>query len=311
LNELELLVRLDGIGGGPGRPFGVFVSLRHTADLRRESAGSPLPANPKAANPYYSSSSATPQRNFPEEFEKQVREKLADHFEVKTVTFLDEKVRSRGYGRAGWRETPLGYLLLVAKDGSVDQLPALHMDLDFMDGRGQVVLPVRSTVTLLDARPDRVPNRPMDKLEITQILDDREIAQGRVALEIKATARGLVPDLPQLLRTNLAQLELVEAGDRGLAINQLDTEADELAPVSERNWLLKFNVPGRYGVAVSVPRSGDCGATMVYKRYADADLETVADTASQGCGAAASLVALGHRGGFCADYWRSASGGSP
>jgi hypothetical protein len=279
LQELELVVRLDGEATvGHGRPFGVFVGLRHTADLEREAGGfGRYLRNTKNANPYSYNPSGGQQRNFPEEFEKEVREKLADHYDVKTVTFLDEKVKSRGYGRPGWRETPLAYLLLQARDGAVDQLPAFHMDLDFFDSRGQVVLPVKSLVVLLDARPDRVPARPLDKLEIVQTLDDRELAQGRVALEIKATANGLVPDLNDLCRTNFTHLRLEELGDRGLAMDRIDAEADTLAPVSERNWLLKFTVAedAPAGLEFKFPEPLLANAKMTYKRYADADLVEV------------------------------------
>lgn len=280
LQELEMVVRLDGEATvGHGQPFGVFVALRHTADLEREAGGfGRYLRNPKNSNPYYYNPyGGAPQRNFPEEFEKQVREKLADHYEVKSVTFLDDKVKSRGYGRPGWRETPLAYLLLQAKDGSVDQLPAFNMDLDFSDARGQVVLPVKSPVVLLDARPDRAPARPLDKVEIVQTLDEREVAQGRIALEIKATANGLVPDLTTLLRTNHPHLQLEEFGDRGLALNRMDAEADVLAPVSERNWLLKFAIAEDAPAALEFkfPEPLRSDAKLTYKRYADADLVEV------------------------------------
>jgi hypothetical protein len=193
------------------------------------------------------------------------------------VTFLDEKVQSRGFGRDGWRETPLAFLLLQAKDGSVDQLPALHMDLDFMDRRGSVVLPVESQVTLLDARPERVAARSLTNAEITQILDDREASTGRITLEIKATGRGLVPDLPTLLRTNFTGLHLEEFSDPGLAVTKIDTEGDEVMPVSERNWLLKFRVDddARASLAFHFPEALDGGAQTIFKRYADADLVEV------------------------------------
>jgi len=282
LQELELVVRLDGDATvGHSQPFGVFVSLRHTADIEREASGfGRYLRNNKTGNPYYGNPYGGQQRNFTEEFEKQVRQKLADHYEVKTVTFLDEKVKSRGYGREGWRETPLGYLLLQAKDGSVDQLPSFNMDLDFSDSRGMVVLSVKSPVVLLDARPEQVPARPLEKLEIVQTLDAREIVAGQVALEIKATANGLVPPLNDLLRTNFAHLEVADFSDRGVAINQIDTEADNLAPVSERNWLIKFNV------AMNAPSSLEfkfpepilANAHVTHKRYADADLVEVPST---------------------------------
>jgi hypothetical protein len=279
LLELDLVVRVDGDATvGHGQPFGVFVSLRHTADIEREAGGfGRYLRNTKGQNMYYNPYGGQQQRNFPEEFEKQVREKLADHYEVKTVTFLDEKVKSRGYGRAGWRETPLAYLLVQAKDGSVDQLPAFHMDLDFSDTRGQVVLPVKSPVVLLDARPERVPARPLEKLEIVQTLDDREIAQGRVTLEIKASANGLVPGLDELVRTNFAHLQVEELSDRGVALNRIDAEADVLAPVSERNWSLKFTVAKDAPAALEFkfPEPLVTDAKLTYKRYADADLVEV------------------------------------
>jgi len=280
LRELELVVRLDGDAiVGHSQPFGVFIALRHTADLEREAGGfGRYLRNNKSANPYYASPYGQPsRRNFPEDFEQQVREKLADHFEVKTVTFLDEKVKSRGYGRDGWRETPLAYLLLQAKDGAVDQLPAFHMDLDFLDSRGQVVLPVQSSVTLVDARPDRVAARPAAELEITEILDDRELAQGKIALEIKATAHGLVPNLTELVHTNFASLRLGEMSDPGPAIARLDAEADELAPVSERNWRLQFNVAddAPSPLTFKFPEPVSANIKPVYKRYADADLVEV------------------------------------
>ena len=279
LRELELIVRLDGDASvGHGQPFGVFVSLKHTADIERESGGfARYLRNMKSANPYYYNQGGPQQRNFTEDFEKQVREKLADHFEVKTVTFLDDKVKSRGLERSGWRETPLAYLLLKAKDGSVDQIPTFRMDLDFMDSRGQVVLPVESQVTLIDARPDKTPARPVNDLEVTQILDDREIAQGKLSLEIKATGHGLIPDLTALLRTNFSGLRVEELSDPGLAIARIDTEVDDLAPVSERNWVIKLAVadaaPSSLAFKFPEPTSGNVKAT--YKRYADADLVEV------------------------------------
>jgi hypothetical protein len=151
------------------------------------------------------------------------------------------------------------------------------MDLDFMDQRGQVVLPVASQITLLDARPVRVESRPIADLEITQILDDREITDGLVTLEIKARGKGLVPDLPELVKTNFNDLHVEEISDQGLSVAQIDTEGDELAPETERNWLLKLrvneNAPA--SLAFHFPEAAVAGAKTVFKRYADADLVEV------------------------------------
>jgi hypothetical protein len=279
LQEIEFLVRLDGDATvGHTRPFGVFVSLRHTADIEREAGGfARYLRNLKKGNYAYYNPYGQPQRNFVEDFDKQVREKLVDKFNVKSITFLDEKVQSRGYGRPGWRETPLAYLLVQAKDASVDQFPALHMDLDFMDQRGQVVLPVASQIILLDARPTRVDSRPIADLEVTQILDDREIGDGLVTLEVKARGKGLVPDLSELVKTNFTDLRVEEISDQGLSVAQIDTEGDELAPETERNWLLKLrlNENAPVSLAFHFPEAAMAGARTIFKRYADADLVEV------------------------------------
>jgi hypothetical protein len=280
LQEIEFVVRVDGDAVvGHGRPFGVFVALRHTADVEREAGGFGRYLRSQRNSPYgynpYGPYGEQP-RNFIEEFDKQVREKLVDRFEIKSITFLDEKVQSRGAGRHGWRETPLAYILLQAKDGSVDQLPALRMDLDFTDSRGPVVLPVESQITLIDARPDRVASRPVAHLEVTQILDDREIAAGRLTLEIKAIGRGLVPELPAVLRTDFTGLRVEEVNDQGVAVAQLDTQGADVMPVSERSWMLRLRAAGNpASLAFHFPAAARNGTKVIYKRYADADLVEV------------------------------------
>jgi len=279
LREIDLVVRLDGDAVvGHDRPFGVFVSLQHTADIEREAGGfARYLRDTKRSSPYYyNPSPQQQQRNFVEDFDRQVREKLVDQLEVRSITFLDEKTESRGCGREGWRETPLAYLLLQAKDGAVDQLPPFQMDLDFMDGAGPVVLPVQSTATLLDARPERGEPRPVHSLELTQVLDDRELADGSLTLEIKAAGKGLVPDLNDLVRTEFAGFELNDIDDLGVTVMQVDTEGDPLAAVTERNWLVRLstandNVLPRF----QFPRPVRDDVTAVYKRYSDADLVEV------------------------------------
>jgi hypothetical protein len=278
LQEVEFVVRVDGDAiVGHRRPFGVFVALRHTADVEREAGGFGRYLRSQKNSPYMANPYAQQQRNFIEEFDKQAREKLMDRFEIKSITFLDEKVQARGYGRPGWRETPLAYLLLQAKDASADQLPALRMDLDFIDVRGPVVLPVASQITLIDARPDRIAERPAASLEVTQILDDREIAAGRLTLEIKALGKGLVPELPALLRTDFTGLRVEEVNDHGLAISKIDAEGDSVMPVSERTWLYKLRLEERTSAPATFRflESAQAGTKMIYKRYADADIVEV------------------------------------
>jgi hypothetical protein len=279
LQELQFIVAVDGDATvGHTRPFGLFVTLRHTADVERESGGfGRYLRNNKRSTAMYYSPYMQQQRNFTEEFDKLVREKLGDKFDVKSVTYLDDKVQSRGYGRLGWRETPLAYVLLQAKDASADQIPTLNMDLDFMDSRGQVVLPVESQPILVDARPASVPARPINELEITQVLDDREMGEGRLTLEIKATGKGLVAELPELVKTNFTGLRIEEVTDRGTVINQVDAEGDQVLPMSERNWMFKFRVADDAPASLSFhfPEVVADGAKTVFKRYVDADLVEV------------------------------------
>ena len=133
-------VHVDGDATvGHSKPFGVFVSLQHTDSLGRESGGFGKYLQNQQGMNYGYNPYGTPPVNYREDFEKQVREKFGENFEILPVTFHDDKVQPRGYGRPGWRETPYAYLLLKAKDGAVDRLPALQLDLDFFDKRDQVV----------------------------------------------------------------------------------------------------------------------------------------------------------------------------
>lgn len=277
LGEIALDVRIDGDARiGHTRPFGVFVSLRHTTDVERESGG--FARYLQSQNQPYYAVRYGPQRNAREAFETQLREKLGDTFEIKVITFGDEKVQSRGFGRDGWRQTPIAYLLLQAKDGAVDRLPSFHFDLDFQDRRGQVVLPVESSIVLLDARPERGAPRPVAEVAITQILDDREAALGRLTLDIRATARGLLPDLSDLLEVSVAGFTFVKTNDPGVVISKLDTESDDLAALSERSWVFELRPTGRgAGPAVfRFPAAATPEVELTYKRYADADLVEVA-----------------------------------
>jgi len=217
------------------------------------------------------------QRNAREDFEKQLREKLTDAFDIRAITFADDKVQSRGCGRPGWRETPLAYVLLKAKDGAVDRLPSFHFDLDFFDQRGQVILPVESSIVLLDARPDRAPARPVTKLAITQILDDREAAAGKLTLDIRATGRGLVPELKEILEAGFPGFVIVKTNDSGSNLAKLDTESDDLAALTERSWVFNLE-PAGHGKPPALfefPKARSKDFEITFKRYADADLVQV------------------------------------
>jgi hypothetical protein len=262
---------------GHRTPFGVFVSVRHSEAIGRESGGFGKYLQNQQNSGYYYSPYGKPPVNYRDDFEKQVREKFAESFEIISITFHDEKVQARGYGRANWRETPYAYLLMKAKDGSVDRIPPLQLDLDFLDKRGQVVLPVASQVQLIDARSAEAASRPVKNIEVSQILDDRDLAKGNLTLEIKATGRGLLPDLKEMLDLAIPGFKVSKVDDRGLSIAKLDAEGEDVTPISERNWLVALGVDPSSGKSATFrfPKANTTGVGFNYKRYADADLVEV------------------------------------
>jgi hypothetical protein len=111
----------------------------------------------------------------------------------------------------------------------------------------------RSTSTSLQDRRDRSccrsnrpPRRPARTraarpalLAVTQILDDRETAAGKLTLDLRATGRGVLPELPELLGVALAGFTVVKTNDSGVTVTKLDTENDDLAALSERAWVFE------------------------------------------------------------------------
>jgi hypothetical protein len=277
LDEISLAARIDGDANvGHGRPFGVFISIQHTEALGRESGGfGKYLQNQQNMGSYYNPYGSSPV-NYRDDFEKQVKEKWGETFEIQSVTFHEDKVEPRGFGRTGWRETPYAYALLKAKDAATDRIPSLRLDLDFFDKRGQVVLPVESQVVLLDAREDHPPERPAGKIAITQILDDRDAANGRISLEIKAEGHGLLPELKDLLDLGFPGFKTSNATEPSLTLTRLDTEGDAIQPVTERNWLVTLTADAvSRPTAFNYPKPTKENIAVTYKRYADADIVEV------------------------------------
>lgn len=278
LGEIELHAQVDGDAAiGHSKPFGMHLMLRHTQTLGRESGGfGKYLMNQQANRNYYSMTGQTPV-NYRDDFEKKIRESLAERFEVMSVTWHDMNVQSTSFGKPGWRQTPLAYVLLKPKDASVDKIPPLQLDLDMPDRTGTVILPVTSQVILVDARPENPAPRPRSNVEITQILDHRDAANGKLVLDIKATARGLLPDLPELLDLMVPGFTIDKTADQGLAINKIDTEGEAPTPISERSWLINLSIDKTTsGVPVfRFPRARDDGSKLTYKQYSDADVTDV------------------------------------
>ena len=280
VNEIKLETAIDGSAVvGHEQPFGVFVFLRHTREIERESGGfGRYLQNQNSANLMFVYNYGRPTADYRDRFQSAATEALKEHFDVLSVTFETDKVHSRAAKEYGWRITPYAYLLLKARGPQVDKLPPLRIDLDFLDTSGYAILPVESPALPLDAKPAHGEPYPFRKLQITQILDERQAAQGKLMLEIKATAVGLVPDLDQILTLAPDGFDIVKTDDQGVSVSKFDPDSEDIAIASERTWLVTLRAHAGRAQPPPTFRFGQAKveeATMLYQRYADADLAAV------------------------------------
>ena len=280
LDEVKLVARIDGDDEiGHAEPFGLFIGLKHTSDIEREAGGFAryLVGGSKGSPYYYPTYPG--QRPAPrDDLEEHLNTKLGENFEVQSITFHDNKTQSRTIGQPGWRETPLAYVLLKAKDASVDRIPELKMDLDFYDSLGPALLPVSTATQVIDARPEDAPTRPVDELSLTQTLDARSTAEKQeLTLEIHATAKGLTPALDKLVDLNIPGFEIAKNEDQGLSIARVESDAERVNAVSERTWLLSLKPKAAAGEpsTFKFPEPSALVTKSVFKQYDDADLKEV------------------------------------
>ncbi|MED5284657.1 MAG: hypothetical protein VYC71_01715, partial [Planctomycetota bacterium] len=282
VTELRLETLIDGSDVvGSETPFGVFVNLRHTVEIERESGGfSRYLQNQNTGTTFYYNY-GRPLENYRDKFEEFVRAALEEHFEVLSVTFQAEDVNSRATPSDGWRYTPYAYLLLRARGPEVDKLPSIRMDLDFMDTSGYVVLPIESPILPLVSSDEGGVLRPYRHLNLTQTLDERQADEGKLILEVQATANGLVPDLDDLLDTNFNGFRVEGIDDQGVSVSRFDPESDENLIVSDRSWLVTLEAARTSG---EMPKEVSFASPKIevdevtYQRYEDADLIEVPQT---------------------------------
>ena len=220
---------------------------------------------------------------------------MQEHFEVISVTFQDEKVNSKATSDYGWRVTPYAYLLLKARGPKIDKIPPLRLDLDFMDTSGYVVLPVESPTIPVDAAPASGPVHPFEKLQITQTLDERQAQDGKLILEIKGVARGLVPDLDEILALDHAGFQVEKVDDQGLSVSKFDPDSEATMIDSDRTWLVSYRAAADQPKPPATFRFASAkvdGAEMTYQRYVDADLAKVGPEVCAGGAVRAAEVCL-------------------
>lgn len=274
LKEIELRLVLDGSDRvGTNRPFGVFVSLAGTrAVLRENDAFASLLIN-TAAMAAARGRPSDPENDARKRLEDELREKISAGFEIDAFTFHPPQTQPRAIGREGWEALPVAYLVLRAKDAAIDRLPATQFDLEFSDGEGQVRLPVQSQLVLLDARAE-APVRPAREVKIKQLLDDRELAKGQLRLEIIATAKGVVPELTQLLQepTRIPGFHTQSHAEQSLSVSSLEA-GEQIDALTERRWLIELEPQADAPQDdFAFPLAADKAYEVALQRYDDADI---------------------------------------
>jgi len=294
LEETRLTTRVDGPNEVPrDRHFGIILSIQHTeamgrmADFgaylvnERPRAGAPArPGQPATA--VFRMSDVQGRRD---QLELNLTEALAPFFEIASITFSPKDVRSRAIEKPGWEETVLAYLHVKVKDASVDKIPQIQLDLEFLDLTGPVTIAAESSETMIkvDAEPDAP--RPFFQAEVTQTLDTRRMeSSGEILLEVEATGCGLVPELDELLDLDTLpeELPVVRIDPQGdTLVRQINSWADSVHAVSERAWTVTFDAAalkepgGPAEFPLPPPRAED--ATATYRTYVDMDLGDLED----------------------------------
>lgn len=277
VTEIQLRTEIDGSDIIGEKPFGMFVHLYHTEEVERESGGFAKYLQ-NQNNMQYAYNYGRPTNDYRDAFETSAISALSEQFEVISVTFEDEKnLESREDVIPGWRITPYAYILMKARGKEVDMIPPVKLDLDFLDTSGYAVLPIESKAIPVDTTSDIVEARPMTDLEITQTLDERRAGEGKLVLEVKATARGLIPDFDEILKLDSSEFEPIDEQDQGVSVSAFDPESNEIQMVTEREWLIELKAKDDVGkpkefefCETKVP-----DATLSFKRYEDADLVDV------------------------------------
>jgi hypothetical protein len=152
------------------------------------------------------------------------------------------------------------------------------MDLDFLDVTGYVVLPVESPIVPIDATGAGSGERPVSGIALTQTLDERQAKNGKLVLELKATATGLVPELDALVDIEHEGFEVASREDTGVAVTRFSEEGEGV--LTERTWTVALTAkPGQTQLPTKFRFADPKVETASHERfrYVDADLEPVGE----------------------------------
>ncbi|MCP3858719.1 MAG: hypothetical protein GY704_03615 [Phycisphaeraceae bacterium] len=228
-DEIHLRLAVDGPDRtGTDEPFAAVLALRYTNAVDRETDGF---AKYLQNGVYVNLGNRGTSVNYRDRLERSIRDSLQDGFELEGIGFFDSmhpSVEVRENGEAGWQEKPLAYLVLRATDPSLERIPPIRMDLDFIDQTGPVILAVESNSPPIDAA-SVAPDRPLSELTVDQVLDARD-PDGAILLEITARGRGVVGELDEILvgvEDAIAGHRITEDGVEAFPLAMVEASMDD------------------------------------------------------------------------------------
>jgi hypothetical protein len=233
-DEIHLRLTLDGpVAIGADQPFAVVLSLRYTNAVDRETDGfSKYLQN----NVWVNLGAGSTWVNYRDRLERSIEQSFGDGFRIEAVSFFESMYPSSSVierGEHGWQEKPLAYIVLRANDASIERVPPVSMDLDFIDQTGPVILAIESNSPAVDGASEGGA-RPVRGLVVSQVVDVRTAADGEVTLEIEASGRGVIPELHVLLKGIDAPLDgfvIAEDGVQAHPFGVSDSDpADSTSP---------------------------------------------------------------------------------
>ncbi|MEY4787383.1 MAG: hypothetical protein RL692_1277, partial [Planctomycetota bacterium] len=311
-DEIKLRLAIDGDDQvGTNQRFGATLTLRFTSEVDRETGGfSRYLQNDvwaRVGNSYRP-------MNYRDLLKKSLDASFGDNFEIDGIAFFEALAPPRPIresGAEGWLEKPVAYVVLKAKDPSVDRIPQMTMDMHFNDTAGPVVLAIMSNSPQIDSAKSSGP-RPMKNLDVVQTVDLRDMdnaQKGRpIIFEVQAKADGVVPELDELLpdyKNAMPGYEVTEKGVEIRTINLIEADtgssfmksfmmssqqtqktdyiaADETGAYrlpTERSWLITYTpTAATIGNAFIFPTlNKNLQGTLVSRQFVDMDVVRITE----------------------------------
>ena len=174
--------------------------------------------------------------------ENELRDKLSQAFQIETLVFHPPQTKQCSFGSrrlAGTSRWRMSSCERRTRRSTGFRPPSSTSNSPTATGKS--VFPSAGKLSCSTPWAKSPPLRPSREVKVRQLLDDREIAKGNVRLEVVATARGLVPELAELLKdpAQVPGFHPKQSLEQGLSVTSLDA-AEEVEALTERRWLIEL-----------------------------------------------------------------------